>query len=488
MTRNTSVKRLGIVGGLGALAGADVYFKLARTMARDGIAGRYDILFEQHPFDDKPNTGEETANLNGRKLYIYDMIRQFEERKVDSVLVPCFISHTFIPELETELALPIVNIMDALLAHLGRSFAGPCKVGVLTSSYVRKKKLFERHFDQQKYTLVYPAQSVQDSCVMQAIYGKNGIKAGNLHGEAVDLLEEACRNLQSQGVDVIVPGATEIAIVADTLRNRGIPIIDANQAYVDHALGYEDQAHSRTFKIGVVGGVGPAATVDFMEKIIRNTDARRDQDHIKMIVEHNPKIPDRTANLIGDGDDPTIALYSACKHLEANHANLIAIPCNTAHAYVERIQPYLSIPIVNMLYETISWIRQHYGDRSTVGLLATSGTVASGVYSEAAKDAPFELIVPDEENQQKVMNAIYGEKGVKAGYVDGECKDQLMQAISHLAERGASVVILGCTELPLLLSQTSDLPVAEKSIVVLDPTDILARRCVGLSHSVPAAQ
>ena len=116
---------------------------------------------------------------------------------------------------------------------------------------------------------------------------------------------------------------------------------------------------ARPFKIGVVGGVGPAATADFMQKIVRNTTAARDQDHIKIVVEQNPQIPDRTANLIGDGPDPTVALYATCKKLEAGDADLIAIPCNTAHAFVERIQPYLSIPIVNMLHETVQHLAQH---------------------------------------------------------------------------------------------------------------------------------
>ncbi len=127
------------------------------------------------------------------------------------------------------------------------------------------------------------------------------------------------------------------------------------------------------FKIGVVGGVGPAATTDFMGKVVANTHASKDQDHIKMLVEQNPQIPDRTENIIGNGIDPSIALYSVCKKLEQGGANIVAIPCNTAHAYVERIQRNLSIPIVNMLRETVNHITTNYPDVKTVGLLATTG-------------------------------------------------------------------------------------------------------------------
>lgn len=483
MNRNAGKKRLGIVGGLGALAGADVYFKLVRTMAKDGSADSHDVLFEQHPFDGAATPADDRANLNGRKLYVYDMLKRFEERKVDSVLVPCFLSHTFIRELQAESSLPVVNIMDALLAHLNGAFPASVRLGVLTSDYVRKRNLFEAHFGGGKHALVYPYPDVQEQCVMRAIYGERGIKSGNISGEAVDLLYNASMHLLGRGADVIVPGTTEIAIVADSLRSRGIPIVDTNQAYVDHALSHDASGVAPAFKVGIVGGVGPAATVDFMEKIIRNTDARRDQDHIKLIVEHNPKIPDRTANLIADGEDPTIALYAACKRLESNDADLIAIPCNTAHAYVARIQPHLSIPIVNMLHETVSWIARHYRASARVGLLATSGTVASRVYHEAAAAAGFELLVPDQAHQQCVMEAIYGDNGVKAGHVDGECKRHLMAALEHLVARGADIVILGCTELPLILPQDPCFPIAGRTVAVLDPTEILARRCVGFSEN-----
>lgn len=236
------------------------------------------------------------------------------------------------------------------------------------------------------------------------------------------------------------------------------------------------------FKLGIVGGIGPAATVDFMSKIIRNTDARCDQEHLRLVVEHNPQIPDRTANLLGDGEDPTQALHDACKRLEANEATLIALPCNTAHAYIARIQPHLSVPIVNMLSETIAHIERHWTGRPTVGLLTTSGTIGSGVYHAAAAERALELIVPDGRHQQYVMEAIYGERGVKAGYVDGPCRAALLRALAHLAERGASVVILGCTELPLILDQHPAYRIGGHTVALLDPTDVLARCCVAMAR------
>ena len=471
----------GIIGGLGALGGADIFFKLVKSSPTQSGKEHFDLIFEQHPFEESDAAGSENANANARKLYVFDMIKRFEPRHVNAVILPCFISHTFLDELKPEVKLPVVNIMEALRTHVERKHPEMRRLGVLTSSYVRNKRLFEKYFEPPTWELIYPRPAVQTDCLMEAIYGPEGIKAGHLRGRSIELLDQACRDLVDQGAEAIIPGFTEIPIVLDTLGERRVPIIDSNQVYVQHALGYEGGAFAKAFKVGILGGVGPAATVDFMAKIVRNTPAGRDQEHIKLVVEHNPQIPDRTENLIGEGTDPTVAMYSSCKRLEASDADIIAIPCNTAHAFVERIQPYLSIPIVNMLYETIQFIRHRYPDRKNVGLLATSGTVRSRVYHEVAEKVGIDLIVPDDEHQKKVMSSIYGEKGVKAGYTEGECKEELLSALEHVVTRGAEAAILGCTELPLLLAQTDDFPIAATRVALLDPTEILARKCVSLA-------
>ena len=485
----TKHRRIGIIGGLGMLAGADVHAKLLCAGQRAAVP--FDALYEQHRFDGDDRGGVDQPDLNGRKLYIFNLMKRFELARVDSVMLPCFISHTFLHELQTELPLPILNIMDALLAHLKQHASGAVRLGVLTSTYVRRKKMFETYFNSRQYQVLYPRKDLQDGCVMPAVYGPHGLQAGGARAEVARHLLQACADLIAQGADVIIPGATEIAILADELSNAcGTLVVDTNQAYAEYALEHSQRPPPHAFKIGIIGGIGPAATVDFMNKIIHNTAARTDQDHIKLVVEHNPQIPDRTANLIAEGEDPTIAIYAACKRLEANQVDLIAIPCNTAHAYVERILPYLEVPIVNMLVETVLHIRQYYPERTVVGLLATAGTVASRVYHDAAKEAPFQLIVPDQAHQALVTNAIYGDTGVKAGFVEGRCKDELMLALEHLVRRGATLVILGCTELPLLIGQSIDFQVAGCSIAVLDPTDLLARRCIRLAQAgtVPAGQ
>ena len=215
-----------------------------------------------------------------------------------------------------------------------------------------------------------------------------------------------------------------------------------------------------------------------MSKLVTGTDAARDQDHIKVLVEQNPQIPDRTENLIGGGTDPTVALYSTCKKLERGGADILAIPCNTAHAYVDRIQRHLDVPIISILSATTDAIRAMSPRVEKVGVLATNGTIHSGLYQDALGEAKLKYLIPDNAHQALVMDSIYGREGVKAGFTQGLCQQQILQAFAHLVENGAEAIILGCTELPLIVSGTRE----TLSAVPIDPTDVLARKCVQLAR------
>lgn len=200
-----------------------------------------------------------------------------------------------------------------------------------------------------------------------------------------------------------------------------------------------------------------------------------------MIVEQNPQIPDRTANLIQNQTDPTIALFSTCKKLEASGSEVIAIPCNTAHAFVKEIQEHLSVPIVSMITTTAEYILKNFGKEINVGLLATTGTVQSKVYYNQLTDLGLKVITPDEVHQNYVMESIYGEYGVKAGYTEGVCKEHILKGVNYLIENDARVIILGCTELPLLFPQTSEITSVNKQIELIDPTLVLAKKLVDLA-------
>ena len=475
--------KLGVVGGLGPLASADVFFKLVQATPASTDADHFDVIFEQHPFR---KSGLESTATTERKLYIFDMIRDFERRGVTTVVLPCFLSHTFITELKENTTLQIVDIVEAVRNHVRRKFPRTSRIGVLASTYTRNERLFERYFTSPEFEIVHPRQHEGIDLVNEAVYGSDGIKSGSLRGRPVLLLRQACEDLIKQGVQIIVPGMTELALVADQIGHLSVPMIDANSVYARSVVSGRYELPKPVFKIGIVGGVGPAATVDFLQEIVRHTPAKRDQDHIRLLVEHNPQIPDRTEHLIAAGADPTISLYATCKKLEEGDADIIAIPCNTAHAFVERIQPYLAIPIVNMLTVTVRLLREMFPTLRCVGLLATSGTLESRVYEKELALQGFGQVVPDEALQVRVMESIYGEFGVKAGFTDGRCQEDITAAVEGLIARGVEVIILGCTELPLLLPATEFIGRDGACVKLINPTSVLARHCV--HHALSATQ
>ncbi len=472
-------KTIGIIGGLGMLSGGDLFFKLLKSKEVLAHQIDYHFLFEQRPYTQINLPLHQEEDIKSRKFYTYTIAKKFEENNVDKILLPCFASHTFIRQLEAELTVPIVNIVEALHNYIKARFKKGTRLGVLTSDFVKTSDLF-RDFSVD-YELVYP---VNQNLLMDAIYGENGIKNGFLEGIAVEQICHVCQELIQDGCEVILPGMTEISLIVETLWRRGISALDVNTIYAEYALDSTVGSHTKPFKLGILGGVGPSATVDLMNKIIAHTPARRDQDHIKMIVEQNPQIPDRTANLVYNEEDPTIAMFSTCKRLEAEGADVIAIPCNTAHAFVESIQQYLMIPIINMLDATVDHIVKIYGDTVSIGLLATDGTIASRVYHDIAERYNLNMVTPDLKFQKDVMDSIYGTYGVKAGYTTGQCRADIEKAINHIVEKGVEVLILGCTELPLMFPKETSVIINGTSFPLIDPTLVLAKKCVQLATSV----
>lgn len=468
-------RSLGVVTGAAQLASADVLCRLTAAWDRPGAARPYDLILEQRSWQGPASQSEANSQF---KIHVFDTMRAFERRGVEAIVLPCFLSHTFIEELSANVAVPVVNIMSALLAHVRQAFPSVRRIGVLTSDAIRDNGLFERYFDATRFDVLHPRNEAGVDCVTSAVYGDEGIRNGRLHGRPVELLRAACADLIAQGAEIILPGLAEIALVARSLGRLDVPLVDANLVYARYVAAAQFSQHERRFKVGVLGGVGPAATVDFLGKLVRNTPAACDQDHIKIMVEQNPQIPDRTAALLGNGDDPTLALYAACKTLEDGGADLIAIPCNTAHAFVERIQPSLSIPIVNMLTCTVDYLHESFPGLREIGLLATSGTLASRVYERSLEARGLVQVAPGEAAQARLMNAVYGPKGAKAGFTSGECCDDLAAAVDDLVAQGVQVIVLGCTELPLLLREATLACAGGRVVRLVDPTEVLARRCV----------
>lgn len=474
--------RLGIVGGLGALAGADL---LNRIVVKTPVRSEQDhreLVFHQKPMREPIAPRDPAYSPTHRKLYVFDTLTRMQQEGCDAALLPCFVTHSFLQELQEELDLKIVSMTEAISAAVAALNPRPCTIGVIATPFVRLSGLFEQLFD-AGVEIVYPPADLEAE-VMEAVYGAQGLKAGHRGPEVIAPINVALASLAAQGATIFVPGLSELPLLVGHLDlPEGMRAIDTADVYADYALSETRPERRAKFKVGVVGGVGPAATVDFLGKLVRSTEAACDQDHIKVLVEQNPQIPDRTQNLIGAGSDPTVALYSTCKKLERGGADILVIPCNTAHAYVDRIQRHLDIPIISILTTATDYIKDVAPQTRRVGILGTDGTLHSRLYQQALEDAGFDWLIPDAAHQALVMESIYGPKGVKAGHTEGLCRRQIAEAFAALVAQGAEAVILGCTELPLIVTESAE----DLGALPVDPTAVLARKCVELAKPRPTA-
>jgi aspartate racemase len=195
--------------------------------------------------------------------------------------------------------------------------------------------------------------------------------------------------------------------------------------------------------IGIIGGMGPLATVHLYERIVLRTKALRDQDHIRVLIDSNTNIPDRTKAIISDGEDPTVELIKSAKILENSGADFLIMPCNTAHYFINTIQEAVNIPFINMVEETVKYTEKKFGKDTVVGILATDGTIKSKIYENYYANLGIKTVVPDK-TQTDVMKFIY-DVIKKGNYNEGT--SLMFSAVEELKEMGATSFLLGCTEL-----------------------------------------
>ena len=226
--------------------------------------------------------------------------------------------------------------------------------------------------------------------------------------------------------------------------------------------------------IGIMGGMGPAATVDLMSRIISMTDAASDQEHIPMIVDSDTRIPDRTEAILGKGESPVPEMLASAKRLEAAGADFIVIACHAAHHFVPEIRDEISIPILDMSEETAKLLKIKGVNRAAV--LATDGTVQSGLYGAALERFGIQTVYPDEEQQKMVMSLVYDY--IKKGVTDISDlpHDGITNMIGELSSRGAEVLLLASTELPIAFSI-----MGLRSDAFVDPTIVLAKSAIRMA-------
>ena len=224
--------------------------------------------------------------------------------------------------------------------------------------------------------------------------------------------------------------------------------------------------------IGILGGMGPEATAYFYEQIIQQTKAETDQDHIKTLIYSNPKIPPRTDAILESGPNPTPLLVEGFQRLKDAGADFVVMPCVTAHYFYPGVKDQVDIPFISLLDEAVKWAKNAIPELRKAGLVASTGTLESKLFHDVFSIAGVEIIHPEEAEQNKVIEAIFGPEGIKAGFTSGFPKETLVSIAKVLIARGADAIIAGCTEVPLVLKE-QDIPVP-----LVEPLRITARACI----------
>lgn len=218
--------------------------------------------------------------------------------------------------------------------------------------------------------------------------------------------------------------------------------------------------------VGIIGGMGPGATALLFQKIIDHTDAKTDAEHIHIVIDNRPSIPDRTSAIIKGENTPAGYIVESGKKLIEYGAEILAIPCNTSHYFYSYIQNQLDIPIIHMLEETAKVCKEC--GFSKVGVLATTGTKNTKIYDKALEKVDIEAVYPDDDDQKLLMSIIYDY--VKAG--KNADSNLYKEAIHKMVYQGAEAFILGCTELPMVFND------GDFGMKFIDSLDILAKKTV----------
>lgn len=197
--------------------------------------------------------------------------------------------------------------------------------------------------------------------------------------------------------------------------------------------------------LGVIGGLGPMATAYFLELITSMTDAERDQDHLRMMICHAPDIPDRTAFILGkSADSPLPGFVRAGQTLRSTGADLLAIPCVTAHYFHGEIEDQTGVKTLHAIRDCVEMLNAAGARR--VGILATEGTIQSGLFQKELQEKEMAAVLPDETGQKQISSIIFDQ--IKRGKAPD--MEAFAEVCAGLRGRGADVIVLGCTELSLI--------------------------------------
>jgi aspartate racemase len=225
--------------------------------------------------------------------------------------------------------------------------------------------------------------------------------------------------------------------------------------------------------VGVLGGMGPAATLDFLGKLQARTGAQRDSDHIRTLVDINPQVPNRNEALAGDGESPAAVLVRMAQGLEAAGAEGLVIACNSAYAWADDIRAAVEIPLIDLIAATADTVLLEAQGAHHVGVLAASACLSAELYQHALAARGIAPIILDEAAQARFMQLIYRMKG---GEVGADARREMHAFAFALIDQGAKAVVAACTEIPLVLRK-GDLPVP-----LIDSTDVLVAETLAFAR------
>lgn len=221
-------------------------------------------------------------------------------------------------------------------------------------------------------------------------------------------------------------------------------------------------------KIGIIGGMGPEATLDLFRKILRNTPANKDQDHLHLIIDNNTSIPDRTDYILGKGENPLPFILESARLLESAGVNAICMACNTAHIFESDIKAHIHVDFISIVDSVLNELKGTFSQAKSIGLAGTMGVFSSHLYDEPLMQRGYKLILPTNELQEELMKVIYS---IKQGCIK-EVIDKAEELLQWYKDQKADVLVMACTELPLVLDYLVP------PIPVVDSTEALAKSVV----------
>ncbi len=231
---------------------------------------------------------------------------------------------------------------------------------------------------------------------------------------------------------------------------------------------------ARSKTVGVLGGMGPAATLDFFARVLAQTKADHDQDHIRLIIDSNPSMPDRNAAIAGTGPSPAPILQEMARGLARAGADLLVMPCNAAHAFLDDVKAATDLPLISIIDVTVEALRASLPQLQRAGILASTGCLDAGLYRKAFTRIGVETIEPVGEERDRFMRVLYR---IKSGDMGPSVKSEMRAVAQSLIDKGAEAIVAGCTEVPLVLDAT------DVAAPLLNSTDCLVLAAISAART-----